>query len=195
MDSIKLTIIIVVVVITLLFVKLSKKEVVYVQSDVDDKKYLVRDLPDKQMASNMLARVKSNLAQLANELNKNKDTEYVEYKPYIEQLMGKFDKIIINESSEDSVYTSYSVNKGEQIVFCLRSKTFKNTLHDVNLVMYVALHEISHVACPEYGHTMLFKKIFALFTTVAIKIGTYQYIKFAEQPTEYCGLTISESII
>lgn len=195
MDSIKITIIIVIVIVTLLFVKLSKKEVIYVQSDVDNNKYLVRDLPDKQMASNMLARIKMNLSILVNELNNKKNTEYIEYKPYIEQLYDKFDKIVINESSEDSIYTSYSVNKGEQIVFCLRSKINKNDIHPINLVMYVALHEISHVACPEYGHTLLFKKIFAFFTTVAIKINIYQYIKFSEQPTEYCGLTISESII
>lgn len=195
MDSIKITIIIVIVIVTLLFAKLSKKEVIYVQSDVDSNKYLVRDLPDKQMASNMLARIKMNLSILVNELNNKKNTEYIEYKPYIEQLYDKFDKIVINESSEDSIYTSYSVNKGEQIVFCLRSKINKNNIHPINLVMYVALHEISHVACPEYGHTLLFKKIFAFFTTVAIKINIYQYIKFSEQPTEYCGLTISESII
>lgn len=195
MDSIKITIIIVIIIVTLLFAKLSKKEVIYVQSDVDNNKYLVRDLPDKQMASNMLARIKMNLSILVNELNNKKNTEYIEYKPYIEQLYDKFDKIVINESSEDSIYTSYSVNKGEQIVFCLRSKINKNDIHPINLVMYVALHEISHVACPEYGHTLLFKKIFAFFTIVAIKINIYQYIKFSEQPTEYCGLTISESII
>ena len=35
---------------------------------------------------------------------------------------------IVLESSEDSVYTSYSVNKGEEIVFCLRSRKIKNKL-------------------------------------------------------------------
>jgi hypothetical protein len=195
MDSIKLIVIIVVIVIIVLFIGLSKKEVVYVQSDIDNVKYLVRDLPDKDKAANMLARIKMNLKIVVDDLVSKKDTEYKEYKSYIEQLSSKFNSIVLNESSEDSVYTSYSVNKGEQIVFCLRSKTDKNTLHDVNLVMYVALHEISHVACPEYGHTMLFKKIFAFITSCAMRSGVYEYIKFSEQPTEYCGLTISESII
>ena len=129
-----------------------------------------------------------------NHLDTNKE-EYSEYREYIEQLVRKIGDININESSEDSMYTSYSVNKGEQIVFCLRSKKNKNKIHDLNLVMYVALHEISHVACPEFGHTQLFKKIFAFFTRVAIDIGIYKKINFRIDPLEYCGLIISDSII
>ena len=88
----------------------------------------------------------------------------------------------------------YSVNKGEQIVFCLRSKN-TGKLHSLNLVMYVALHEMAHVACPEYGHTKLFKKIFAFFTKTAIEMGIYERIPFNQRPEEYCGLTITDSII
>jgi hypothetical protein len=61
--------------------------------------------------------------------------------------------------------------------------------------MYVALHEISHVACPEVGHTELFKKIFHFITKIAINMGIYKKIDFAKNPVEYCGLTVSESIV
>ena len=61
--------------------------------------------------------------------------------------------------------------------------------------MYVALHEIAHIACPEYGHTDLFKKIFAFFVLVAMNIGIYKKIDFNYDPVDYCGLTITESII
>src|SRR5438445_471854 len=84
------------------------------------------------------------------------------YNIYIEQLKERMSNVIISESSENNGYTSYSINKGEQIVFCLRSKKDNNHLHDLNLLMYVALHEMAHVACPEIGHTDLFKEIFAL---------------------------------
>ena len=58
--------------------------------------------------------------------------------------------IIFRESTDDSKFTSYSINKGEEIVFCLRCKK-TNQLHNINELMYVAIHEISHVACPEIG--------------------------------------------
>jgi hypothetical protein len=143
----------------------------------------------------MLAKIKKNIFELTDHLIIYKDSKYVEMKPYIEQLNRKIRNSEISESSEDSVYTSYSVNKGEELVFCLRSKTNKNQLHKLNLLMYVTLHEMAHVACPEYGHTLLFKKIFAFLTEIAIKIGIYEKINFSNQPTEYCGLTISDSII
>lgn len=190
----QIIIIILFAVTLMIFIKTTKKEVVYVTSDIDNQRYLVRDLKDKQKAANMLARLKKKIDELVVHLSSNKD-KFPEYRSYIEQLENKISNAVINESSEDSVYTSYSVNKGEQIVFCLRSKRIRNQLHDVNLVTYVLLHELAHVGCPEYGHTPLFKKIFAFFTNEAMKIGIYEKIPFNQEPTEYCGLTITESIV
>ena len=171
------------------------KKVTYVTSNVDNRKYLVRDLPDKQKAANLLSRVRENIMKLVKYLNEHQNDKFSEYKPYIEQLSRKINTTVFSETNGSSKYTSYSVNKGDQIVFCLRSKEHKNKLHDLNLIMYVALHEIAHVATPELGHTPLFKKIFAFFTEVAISIGIYKYIPFTSDPMEYCGLTINESII
>ena len=195
MRTLQIIIILFFITIVLVFCKTGKKEVSYVTSDVDGRQYLVRDLDDKQMAANMLARIRKNIMTLTDYLEAGKDTIYKDFEPYIEQLSNKIQGVVINESSEDSMYTSYSVNKGEQIVFCLRSKKNKNELHDLNLLMYVAIHEISHVGCPEFNHTPLFKRIFAFFTQVAIDKGLYKKIDFEMDPVEYCGLDISESII
>jgi hypothetical protein len=173
------------------------KDMTYVKSDIDNKFYLVRSVPDKQQAANVLARLRNNVLTLADYLYKNRDQkEYSEYVQYIDRLHSKANSITIIESTQDSIYTSYSVNKGEQIVFCLRSRKNANMLHDINLMMYVVLHEISHVACPIYdNHGPLFKKIFAFITNAAIKIGLYTKINFGSQPEEYCGLMITDSIV
>jgi len=192
MNGIRVLIIIMFLLLLVVLVKFRTKEVHYVESDIDGRKYLVRDVPDKQKAANMLARIRKNIMILTDHLIRNKDGDF---KPYIEQLEGKIFDVVISESGENSVYTSYSVNKGEQIVFCLRSKLVRNSIHDLNLIMYVVLHELGHVACPEYGHTDLFKRIFAYFTQVAIDIGLYDKIDFSENPVEYCGLEITESIV
>ncbi len=170
-------------------------DMTYVKSDIDNKFYLVRNAEDKHNAANMLAKINKNILDLSEYLEKNREN-YPEYKEYIDLLYKKAPNIILVESTQDSLHTSYSVNKGEQIVFCLRTKKLGNELHDLNLVMYVVLHEISHVACPIYdNHGPLFKKIFAFITTEAIKLGLYKRIDFMYNPTEYCGMEINSSII
>lgn len=170
--------------------------VTYVKSDIDDNFYLVRDLPDKQEASNLLGKIKKNIFDLTNYLVKNKNLEsFKPYEKYIDQLNTRIQNVVIQESADNGLYTSYSINKGEQIVFCIRSRNNLNKLHDLNLVMYVALHELAHVACPEFGHTDLFKRIFAFIATEAVKIKIYTKIEFEKNNMEYCGLTITDSII
>jgi len=168
---------------------------IYVKSNIDNKYYLVRKCKDQQQAANMLSKLKQNTLILSENLYKNRD-KYPDYKQYIDRLYEKAPDIIFIESNTDSEYTSYSVNKGEQIVFCIRTKQTGNDIHDLNLIMYVVLHELSHVACPIYdNHGPLFKKIFSFLCYVGIELNLYQKIDFKEQPVNYCGLMITESII
>lgn len=187
---------IIIIILTLLLVKLfinvNKTEVSYVESNSDNHTYLVRNLPDKQEASNMLAMIRHNINTLKNYLVNNKN-KYPTYKKYIEQLEQRCnDNIVISESSPDSKYTSYSVNKGEEIVFCLRSKK-DGQLHDMNIVMFVAIHEMSHIACPEFGHTPLFRDIFVFLLNVAMQLGIYHYDNYYVNQIEYCGMQINET--
>lgn len=193
-----ITIVILIMIILIILLYLVKKErenMIYVKSDIDGEEYLVRDEEDKKHAANMLSRMKQNLYKLTDYLYENRE-KYKDKKQYIERLNKKMRKIVIIESTKDSIYTSYSINKGEQIVFCIRSRKTEDEMHDINLMMYVALHEISHVACPVYdNHGPLFREIFNFITKVAIEINIYEKIDFKKQPMEYCGMTISDSII
>jgi hypothetical protein len=187
----------IIVTIILLYYSSVSHNMVYITSDVDSQQYLVRDVSDKQVAVNMLAKIRQKMNYLADFLYTNiesyKDKDG--HKEYIMRLHDGLKNSIISESAENTVYTSYSVNKGEQIVFCLRSKLIHGQIHDFNLIMYVVLHEMSHVACPEIGHTALFKQIFAFLATEAIKLNLYTKIDFNAQNREYCGMTITDSIV
>ena len=174
----------------------------FIQSPIDKHYYMVRNLPDKYVAVNLLATLRTNAISLINHLNSKKDTEYKEYKDYIEQLSDRMKDVTIsetkgNEQSDKNVenVTSYSVNKGEELVICLRSKKEWNKFHKLNILMYVMLHEISHIACPEYGHGPLYKKIFSFITTTAINLKMYEYVNYATNPEEYCGIMITDSIV
>ena len=182
------------------FIKRNKKNMVYVKANTpnnDKAVYLCRDLPDKHQAANLLAQIKANITTITTYLHTNKaQNKHKEYTTYIDQLYNRTKDVIMLENDGDYEYTSYSINKGEQLVFCLRSRNLvTETLHDINLIMYVVLHEISHIACPEVGHGELFKKIFAFITQTAIDIGLYRKIDFENNPVNYCGLLINDSII
>lgn len=183
----------IIIIIIYIFIKTTRNDVLMLQSTVDKQFYLVNNVEDKQEAVDMLATIKQRLGLLRIHLVKNKK-KYKEYSKYINLLDSRFDNILIKEKTEKNNFTSYSVNKGEEIVYCLRSKN-NNELHDINLVMYVAIHEISHVACPEIGHTDLFKKIFKFFLEESIKIKIYKYDDYYNNIKEYCGIYINESII
>lgn len=184
-------------IVIVLYFKNARNNMTYVKSDIDDNFYLVRDVIDKQQAANTLAKMRQNIYTLSDHLySHNNDDSMKDYKEYITRLHDRVRHIDIVESTQDSIYTSYSVNKGEQIVFCLRSRRNINKLHDINLMMYVVLHEISHVACPIYdNHGPLFKKIFAFITNNAVNLGIYNKIDFEHHNEEYCGLNITSSII
>lgn len=188
-------IIIVLLVIYVIYYWYNYDNMTFVKSPIDSKFYMVRNLPDKMKAVNILSTLRNNILILKRELEYKKDSEYKEYKEYIERLSDRFHDATISENNNKDETTSYSVNKGEELVLCLRSKKEENTFHDLNTLMYVVLHEISHIACPEYNHTPLFKKIFAFFTKISINLNMYKRIDYSNTPIEYCGITISDSII
>ena len=144
----------------------------------------------------LLSLVVDKMILLRNYLNENKDSnELKDYKIYINQLVNNFTSDTdIHETDPNSDLTSYSVNKGEELSVCLKSKKTRK-LHDINLLMYVVIHEMSHFACPEIGHGELFQKIFRKFTNIAIKINLYNYDDYNQKPVEYCGMTLSSNVV
>jgi hypothetical protein len=164
---------------------------------------MVQDNDTKQEASNVLGKINRDIFILNNHLQsikENDDKDIQKNILYIEQLNKNIQDMEIRESSPNSDKTSFTINKGESIIFCIRSRRIEKfirsqSIHDYNILLYVALHEISHVACPEYGHTPLFKQIFRFFANEAVKIGIYEKEDFNDNPKEYCGMTIENSII
>ena len=163
------------------------------KSQVDNQYYWVRNLSDKTQAANTLAKIKQNIYKLVNYLQKNQDS-FPKNMQYIKDLVSRTKDIVIMETGADEKYTSYTVNKGERIVFCLRFKII-NTIHDMNTLMYVVIHELAHIGCPEYGHTPLFKEIFKFLLIQSSKISIYTPIDYRKNPQNYCGMEINEYLL
>ena len=190
-ESILLSIIIIFIYI-LYLIKKNRLTLVEANNNV---KFMVYNDRNKVASANLLAELVDKMYRLRNHLIKNKK-KYEEYIEYINLLEENFnhERTSIYENAPDSDLTSYSVNKGEELAFCLKSKKTGN-FHDINLLMYVAIHEMAHMACPEVGHGDLFKKIFRFLTLEAIDIGLYKKGDYQDNPVEYCGMILSSSIV
>lgn len=173
--------------------KINKTESVYVKSELNGKEYFVQNMPDKDEAAYILSVIDEKINIMKRYFAANVD-RYPKYRKYIEQFLTKTNNLLLYENAIDSAYTSYTVNKGEETVLCLRSNHNGN-LHDINLITYVTLHEMAHIACPELDHTDLFKDIFKFFITTAVNLGIYKNINYQIDPKEYCGLIINENLV
>lgn len=192
LNTTEYTIIFIIVVATAFYIQKKYNEVSYVKSNVDDNKYIVQNKKDKQKAANILGRLNKKIKTLIAHLNEN----HAE-KDGVSRLANNYNENTISEGTEESNYTSYSVNKGEKIVFCLRQRDDKNEddFVDENVLMYVATHELGHLMTKEIGHTKTFWDNFKFLLEEAEKIGLYKKVDYSKNSVRYCGLNIKHSII
>lgn len=162
-------------------------ELIYVKSSIDGVEYLVRNQDDKLEAANTLASIKNRLVQIVDHVNKKYPSE-----PKVKRLVKNFNPNKISESIKSTKHTSYSINKGEKIVFCIRSRKTDKII-EMNTLMFVAIHELAHVMTKSIGHTDEFWNNMKYLLKKAIKIGVYSPIDYKQNPKAYCGTTITDS--
>ena len=115
----------IVAVIGLMFYEKKTNDLTYVQSSKDGRKYLVRNLQDKDNAANLMAKIRENLVTMRDHLSKERLSD-----PRVTRLLRKFNPDNMMETPKGSKHTSYSINKGEKLVFCMRSKDSVEQLID-----------------------------------------------------------------
>jgi len=214
-------------------------DVVMVKSEANGKEYLVRNLPDKQDAANLLGSLALKLQKLvdiikiegseniynkyiksdveketgsgSNGGNANDGQDLIEGQKAgssekqslerdmkiklnddIQRLIGNFNADAFSETTPDSKYTSYSVNKGEKVVMCIRGKN-DDTLVKENIMTFVAIHELGHLMTKSIGHEPEFWNNMRLLLKIAIDNGLYKNVDFNAKPEPYCGIKISDT--
>ncbi len=154
-------------------------------STVDNKEYEVQIKEDAQEAANLIAQIRQKLVLIVDHLVKSYPDE-----DRSKRMKENFRPDNIKEGIDDPKYTSYSINKGEKIVLCLRTN---NKLMDLNTMMFVVLHELAHICTESIGHTEEFWTNFKWILEESINIGIYKKQDFKLNNVEYCGMTITDS--
>ena len=168
----------------------SQYPLIQVKSSIDGELYTVRDMPDKQNAADTMAKVRLKMNKLKIHLEST-----VPDKPQVQQLTRNFEANPnrFKEATPDAEHTSYSVNKGEEVHFCLRQREGGDeSLVNEDIITFVAIHEMGHMITKTIGHGPDFWNNFAWLLQEAEKIGVYTHRDFRAHPVSYCGMKITD---
>lgn len=141
----------------------------------------------QSQSEQLLSEIRRRMEILYRQIDTKKSQSSVD--PYIYRLPEISREIRWEENRDDSE-TSFTLRK-RKIMMCLRSRR-TGELHDINLLTYVALHELAHVACPEEGHTALYLEIFQRLIQLSVDAGIYRVENYQLSPVEYCGVEVKD---
>lgn len=171
-----------------MFVKGERSEVEYVRSSVDQRMYLVQKGGTASQAADALGKINTDIEALIRHLKEKYPDD-----DRVKRIVARYNPAAVSEGTSKSGYTSYSVNKGERIVLCLRQED--ESFAPPNVVMYVTLHELAHLATKEIGHGSTFWANMKFILKEAISIGIYKKQDYSKDPQPFCGITVDSSII
>ena len=117
-----------------------------VKSKIDNNEYIVQIKDDSLEAANLIAKIREKLIVLMEHLEKS----FGMNDNRVKLLKKNFRPDRLKEGVDSPGYTSYSINKGEQIILCLRNN---DKLVDINTMVFVVLHEFAHLSTETIGHT------------------------------------------
>ena len=114
----------------------------------------------------------------------------------VENLLANYnpDAIVENNPASD-INTSYVEDKGRVFALCLREKVSgKNAIHNKNILEFVTMHEMAHMASDAIGHEdaefwINFKKIMI----AAVETNMHTPIDYSKYNINYCSLVVNYS--
>tara|TARA_E500000178_G_C16636939_1_gene580234 strand:+ start:79 stop:675 length:597 start_codon:yes stop_codon:yes gene_type:complete len=158
-------------------------------STVDGNKYCVREREKLQDAADMLANVNTRCKKLVDYTN-----EKYGNRESVKRLVNGYNPKRIMETLPTSEYTAFSENKGEKLAFCLnRDRKGETNMIDEHTLMFVAIHELSHIATKSVGHKQEFWDNFKFLLENAKECGVHSPIDYKKKPAKYCGMNIKDN--
>ena len=119
------------------------------------------------------------------------------HKEYLQERIGQ----LTTNYSPSRIYEISPLNTGDAtsytedkkiLVLCLRHKkpnaAGEHELHDINTMMFVVLHELSHMMNNTWNHGLDFWVLFKFLLLNAVEAGIYSPVNYEIHPINYCGL-------
>jgi hypothetical protein len=157
-------------------------------STVDGNKYCVRETAKIQESADLLAKITTKCRELVTYVGKKHPDQ-----DNVKRLVTGFNPKKVMETLPTSELTAYSENKGEKIAFCLDEEKGGSKMIDEHTLMFVAIHELSHVATKSIGHKSEFWENFKFLLAEAKAAGIHTPRDYKKEPQKYCGMTIKDN--
>lgn len=133
----------------------------------------------------VLARVKAHLDTFVTRLRDRHPQD-----PRTQRLYRRYQHTQVFESDTTETYT---LNKGEKIVMCLRNSANQQVHDDFNLLVFVGLHELGHIMSETTHHTEEFWTNFRFLLRNAAEMDLYDPIDYSLDPVAYCAMVVSDN--
>ena len=177
------------ILISLIILERNELFIEYRKAKMNNVEYGIQETFDKSdEAVELLARLHQYMQKLVNDLGKKyPDDERVK------RLVTKFKNCKIEESPNKDDESSYTINKGELMAICLRHKKDSHPFHDYNTLLFVIIHELSHIASISEGHNSEFITNFKWLLQQAKALGYYEPVDYRTSPITYCGVKVTNN--
>ena len=174
--------------ITLIILENNELFIEYRKSKHNNKKYGIQEEFNKSDdAVEILAKLHDNMNNFITELHKKIPND-----ERVVRLVKGFRRAEIEEAPNDDG-SSYTINKGDLVALCLRHKTDGHPFHDNNTLLFVIIHEMSHIASISEGHNSEFITNFKWLLNEAKSLGYYDPIDYRKSPITYCGVKVTNN--
>ncbi len=159
-------------------------------SNVSNKSYGIQEtLPKYDQAADLIARLDIFIDKFVAYLDgKNPNDRRVK------RLVDRLHDVKIEESPFEPDTSSYTLNKGDLIALCVRNKETKD-FHDYQLLLFVVIHELAHVASVSRGHGSEFIDTFKWLLDQAAESGMYIPVDYSKEPITYFGVRVTNNPI
>ena len=160
----------------------------YRKSKLNNKKYGVQEEFNKSdEAVELLAKLHNQMSDLVSDLEKHYPSD-----ERVKRLVKGFRRADIEEAPNDEG-SSYTINKGDLVALCLRHKKDGHPFHDYNTLLFVIIHEMSHIASISEGHNSEFITNFKWLLKEAKTFGYYEPVNYQNSPITYCGVKVTNN--
>ena len=177
------------ILITLIILERNELFIEYRKAKMNNIEYGVQETFNKSdEALELLAKLHQYMQKLVDALGQK-----YPYDERVKRLVTKFKNCKIEESPNKDDESSYTINKGELMAICLRHKKDTHPFHDYNTLLFVIIHELSHIASISEGHNSEFITNFKWLLQEAKALGYYEPIDYRTSPITYCGVKVTNN--
>lgn len=176
----------------LINISIENFDLVMIESQLNSNKYKVQDRFDKKIAADKMAEINKTIRSIQKVLVQSHPND-----KRVIRMNKRLNNTKLQETINKPDESSYTINKGEIISFCLRNKDHEkretDEFHNHNVLVFVLIHELAHVMSIKEGHGTEFMENFRFILRESVKNNIYYPVDYSKIPMNYCGVDVTHN--